>query len=82
MIFVIRTRGNPFKSRPHPYLTMTSLAIVLFGALMPFTPIGSYFGFVAPPATFYAILGGMALAYLVVVQGVKTHFYRHYEVRH
>ena len=82
VIFVIRTRGNPFKSRPHPYLTMTSLAIVLFGALMPFTPIGSYFGFVAPPATFYAILGGMALAYLVVVQGVKTHFYRHYEVRH
>jgi len=32
VIFIIRTRGNPFKSRAHPILVATSLAIVAIGA--------------------------------------------------
>ncbi len=28
VIFIIRTRGNPFKSRAHPVLVATSLAVV------------------------------------------------------
>jgi P-type Mg2+ transporter len=59
VIFVIRTRGNPFKSRPHPILAATSLAVVTIGAVLPFTPIGTYFGFVPPPAQFYLILAAM-----------------------
>jgi len=76
VIFVIRTRGNPFKSRPHPVLVATSLAIALIGAVLPFTPVGSYFGMVPPPARFYFILGGMALAYLLIVEVAKQGFYR------
>jgi len=82
VIFVIRTRGNPFKSRPHPALIATSLGIATLGALLPFTPLGTYFGFVRPPAQFYFILGGMALAYLLVVQIAKKGFYRWYENSH
>jgi len=40
-------------------LVATSLGVALFGAVLPFAPIGSYFGFVAPPASFYLILAGL-----------------------
>ena len=76
VIFVIRTRGNPLKSAPHPLLLVTSLAVVAAAACLPFTPLGTYFGFVPPPAIFYYILTGMAVAYLVLVEVVKIAFYR------
>jgi Mg2+-importing ATPase len=59
VIFIIRTRGNPFKSRAHPVLTITSLSFMAIGTILPFTSLGTYFGFVPPPMEFYAIFGGM-----------------------
>jgi Mg2+-importing ATPase len=76
VIFIIRTRGNPFKSRPHPVLMATSLAMVSLGAILPFTPLGTYFGFVAPPALFYGILAAMTVTYLAIVEVAKRGFYR------
>ncbi len=75
VIFIIRTRGNPFKSRAHPALVATSLSIMLIGAILPYTPLGHYFGFVPPPAKFYFILAGMAVSYLLVVELAKKGFY-------
>ncbi|MEI6414803.1 MAG: magnesium-translocating P-type ATPase [Pseudomonadota bacterium] len=76
VIFIIRTRGNPFKSRAHPLLMATSLAVVAIGAALPFTPLGTAFGFVPLPAQFYLILAAMAALYLVVVELAKKEFYR------
>jgi Mg2+-importing ATPase len=76
VIFVIRTRGNPFKSRAHPLLTLTSLAVVLIAVALPFTTLGTHLGFVAPPAFFYGILAAMVLMYLCVVEVAKRAFYR------
>ena len=76
VIFIIRTKGNPLKSQPHPLLTVTSLIIVAIAILLPFTPIGTYFGFVPPPAKFYFILGVMVLIYLGMVELAKQFFYR------
>ncbi len=76
VIFVIRTRGNPLKSRPHPLLAATSLAVVALAAILPLTPLGVHFGFVPPPPAFYAILGGMVVAYLCIVELAKRAFYR------
>lgn len=76
VIFIIRTRGNPLKSRAHPVLVATSLAVVAIAVLLPFTPIGTHFGFVPPPARFYLILGGMLVVYLVIVEVAKQGFYR------
>ena len=78
VIFIIRTRGNPLKSRAHPLLTATSLAVVAGAALVPFTPMGPYFGFVAPPASFYLILAGMVVVYLAIVEVAKRVFYRRF----
>ncbi len=75
VIFIIRTRGNPFKSRPHPILTFTSLVIVTTAIGLPLTPLGAYLGFVAPPAYFYGILAAMVIIYLGVVEMVKRIFY-------
>ena len=78
VIFIIRTRGNPFKSRAHPILTATSLAVVAMAAVLPLTSQGKYFGFVPPPAQFYAILAAMVVFYLVMVEVAKRGFYRWY----
>jgi P-type Mg2+ transporter len=78
VIFIIRTRGNPFKSRAHPVLVATSLTVMVIGATLPFTPLGTYFGFVAPPARFYAILAAMVVTYLAIVEVAKRGFYRWY----
>ncbi len=56
VIFVIRTRRNPFKSRPSFWLTLCSLAVVLLAVVFPYTPLGRYFGFVPPPLSLYAII--------------------------
>ena len=75
VIFVIRTRGSPFASLPHPLLAASSIAVVLLAALLPFIAIGAYFGFVQLPAWFFLILGAMVIAYLLLVQRVKRFFY-------
>jgi Mg2+-importing ATPase len=76
VIFVIRTRGNPFKSRPNIALTVTSLVVVAVAAALPFTPFAGQLGFVAPPPLFFIILPAMVLCYLVAVEYMKRYFYR------
>jgi len=76
VIFIIRTRKSPFASRPHPLLSLTSIAIVLLAIALPWSPLGSYFGFVRPPASFYAILMAMILIYLFFVEVAKQQFYK------
>ena len=78
VIFIIRTRKNPFKSRPNPWLIACSLAVVAVAVLLPFTPAGVYLGFVAPPAFFFLILIFMLLAYLLAVEGMKQWFFRRF----
>ena len=78
VIFIIRTRKNPFKSRPNPWLIACSLTVVAVAVLLPFTPAGAYLGFVAPPAFFFLILTAMLLAYLLAVEGMKQWFFRHF----
>ncbi len=80
VIFVIRTRGNPFNSRPHIALAVTSLTVVLVAAALPFTPFAAHLGFVAPPPLFFLILLAMVVCYLLAVEFVKQYFYRHFSV--
>jgi P-type Mg2+ transporter len=79
IIFVIRTRITPFyASRPSRLLLASTLTIVAVACLLPFTIIGSLFGFVTPPLSFYAILVGLVAGYLILVELVKIWFYRRY----
>ena len=78
VIFIIRTRKNPFKSRPNPWLIACSLSVVAVAVLLPFTSVGGYLGFVAPPAFFFLILTAMLLAYLLAVELMKRWFFRRF----
>jgi Mg2+-importing ATPase len=78
VIFIIRTRKNPFRSRPHPWLIAGAMMTVTVAVLLPFTPVGIRLGFVAPPAFFFVILAAMLLCYLIVVEGAKQWFFRRF----
>ena len=81
VIFIIRTRRNPFKSRPNMWLTLCSLSVVCLATAIPFTPLGRYFGFVVPPLSFYAILASLVFFYLFAVEGIKRWFFRRFVER-
>ena len=81
VIFIIRTRGAPWDSRPHPLLTALTLAVVAIGLLIPLTPLGPVLGFVEPPPGFYLFLVCAVAAYLVLVEIVKRQLYRRLDTR-
>jgi len=75
VIFVIRTRGSPFASRPHPALIATSLAVVAVAVALPFTALGPMLGFVPIPAPFWGVLALLVVAYLALAEGGKRWFH-------
>jgi Mg2+-importing ATPase len=76
VIFVIRTAGNPLRSRPSLALTITTIAIVLFGTLLPYTPLGPLIGFTPLPITFLLFIVVTASTYLLLVEVVKRRLMR------
>jgi P-type Mg2+ transporter len=81
VIFIIRTRGVPWRSKPHPALTGLTLGAVAVGLLLPLTPPGKLLGFVEPPPGFYVFLVCAVAAYLLLVEIVKRQLYRRLDVR-
>jgi Mg2+-importing ATPase len=75
VIFVLRTRRNPLRSRPHSLLALTSAAVAATAVLLPFTPLGRWFGFVPPPGFLIAI-GGLVFVYLLLAQAAKHALFR------
>ncbi len=71
VIFVIRTAGNPLRSRPSAALTATTLLVALVGGLLPFTPLASWLGFTPLPAAFFLFLIVATGTYLLLVEMFK-----------
>jgi Mg2+-importing ATPase len=76
VIFVIRTRKSPLASAPHPALAVVCLATVALAVALPFTPLAAPLGFVAPPPSFFLVLGALVAAYLLLAEIAKRLFYR------
>jgi len=76
VVFVIRTAGNPFKSRPSGRLMIGVVAVSVAGALLPYSPLGTLLGFTPLPLSLLGAIALLALTYLFLVQAVKTWFYR------
>ena len=77
VVFVIRTRRIFFKSRPHRLLVATALGTLMVAIGLPLSPVGSWYGFVAPPPLFFVYLIGATIAYLALVAIVKDLCFRH-----
>jgi len=71
VLFVIRTAGTPFRSRPSLLLAITTVLIVLVGIVLPFSPFANVFGLTPLPAMFFLFLGGAVMTYLLLVELVK-----------
>ena len=80
VIFVIRTSGNPFTSRPSLRLSLTVLTVVAAGFLLPYTRLGAVLGMGPMPLLLVAVILLFAVTYLGLVQVVKTWFYRRHEL--
>jgi len=78
VVFVIRTRMSPFKSRPSKALLLSTVSILGVALLVPLTPLGKLFEFVEPPVLFYPFLACIVVAYLALAEIVKMWFYRRY----
>jgi Mg2+-importing ATPase len=71
VLFVIRTSGNPFRSRPSRSLIATTLVIVLLGILIPVSPFAGKLGFMPLPPIYFAFLAAATLTYLLLVEAAK-----------
>ena len=71
VVFVIRTAGNPFRSRPSLALTLTVVGVVTFALILPFTPLAAVIGFVPLQPAFLLFVLIATATYLGLVELVK-----------
>jgi P-type Mg2+ transporter len=76
VVFVIRTAGNPLKSKPSRSLMAAVCAIVAVAGVLPYTPLGRLLQFTSLPPSLLGAIALLAVTYLLVVQVVKSWFYR------
>ena len=71
VIFVVRTLGRPWQDRPSAALTASSLAALAAALILPFSPVGTWFGFAPPALPILVGIGLITVAYLAAVEIVK-----------
>ena len=71
VVFLIRTRGRPWRDMPNPVLVISTLGALAVALAIPFSPLGAWFGFQTPPPLVIAALGGIVVVYLVCAELFK-----------
>jgi Mg2+-importing ATPase len=83
VLFVIRTPRNPVTSRPSLPLALTTVAVVAFAVVLPYSALAGILGFESLPAGYFLFLVGATLTYLLLVEVAKRYLlgsgrtYRH-----
>ena len=73
IVHVIRTNLIPFiQSRASWQLTMTTILIMGIGAVLPFSPLAQFLGFVPLPWQFWPFLLATLICYVALTQVVKV----------
>jgi Mg2+-importing ATPase len=80
VLFVIRTTGNPFKSRPSLPLAITTILIVIVGIWLPYSPLAHRFGFTPLPGPFFTFLAISTVTYLLLVELAKRMLFSHADI--
>jgi Mg2+-importing ATPase len=71
VLFVIRTAGNPLRSRPSGALATTTILVVVLGVVLPFTPLAHPLGFAPLPPSYLGVVAVATGTYLMFVELVK-----------
>src|SRR5579883_189090 len=82
VLFVIRTMGNPFRSRPSVPLTVTTVLVVIVGCLLPYSPLAGLLRFVALPAPYFVFLAFATVTYLLLVEVAKRWLFSSTKLSH
>lgn len=77
VLFVIRTARRPWSNRPSKALAMTTLAVVVVGLVLPYSPLAGTFGLKPLPPVYFAFLAFIVATYLSLVELVKERVMRH-----
>ena len=77
IVLVVRTRGSFLRSRPGRALLITTLSVAAATLAIPYTPLGTAFGFVPLPPIFLGLMGLIVLGYVASAELAKRWFYRH-----
>ena len=77
IVLVIRTQQPFFRSKPSKYLMFATLAVVIATVLLPFTALGTLFGFVPISLTFLLFTAIIVGLYVLGAEQTKRLFYKH-----
>ncbi len=75
VLFVIRTMGNPLRSRPSTSLAITTVLMVIVGIVLPYSPLAGLLGFTALPGPFFTFLAISTVTYLLLVEVAKRRLF-------
>ncbi|HMN48403.1 MAG TPA: magnesium-translocating P-type ATPase [Ignavibacteriaceae bacterium] len=79
IVHIIRTRRVPFfGSRASLPMTLTTLAIMLIGIWLPYSPFAQTFGLVALPLIYWVWILGFLICYGIITHLVKIWFFNKY----
>ena len=76
IVLVIRSRKPFFRSKPGKYLLIATLSIAFITLILPFTPLGTVFGFSPLGLTTYLLLMLIVILYIFAAEITKTFFYK------
>jgi Mg2+-importing ATPase len=71
VVFLIRTRGRFWRDKPNSVLTISTLGALAVALLIPFSPLGAWFGFQGTTPIVTATLGGIVVVYLASAELLK-----------
>jgi Mg2+-importing ATPase len=71
VVFLIRTRGRPWRDAPNRVLTISTLGALAVAMAIPFSPLGAWFGFRAPPMMVTLALLAIVVVYLAAAELLK-----------
>ena len=76
IVLVIRSRKPFYKSKPGKYLLIATLSIAVLTLILPFTPLGTVFGFSPLSFTAYLLLLLIVVLYIIAAEITKRIFYK------
>jgi P-type Mg2+ transporter len=80
IVLIIRTRRFFLRSRPGKYLVAATGAVVAAVLIIPYTALGTLFGFAPLPFYFLLLMGLIVLIYAGSAELAKRIFYRKYNL--
>jgi len=79
IVLVVRTRRAFYRSQPGRWLLLATGFVAAAALLLPLTPLGALFGFMALPWRLYAAILGIVVAYVFAAEALKRWFYHRHD---